>query len=32
LNDGILKTAQQNSRATITSLLQGLGFETVDFD
>jgi hypothetical protein len=30
--DGILKTAQQNATATITSLLQGLGFERVDFD
>src|ERR1700733_4660319 len=32
LADGILKTAQQNAASTITSLLQGLGFETVDFD
>ena len=32
LADGILKTAQQNAVSTITSLLQGLGFETVDFD
>src|ERR1700729_2982520 len=31
LADGILKTAQQNAASTITSLLQGLGFETVDF-
>jgi hypothetical protein len=30
--DGILRTAQQNATATITSLLQGLGFERVDFD
>jgi hypothetical protein len=30
--DGILKTAQQNAAATITSLLQGLGFEKIDFD
>ena len=30
--DGILKTAQQNATATITSLLQGLGFEKIDFD
>jgi hypothetical protein len=30
--DGILKTAQQNAIATITSLLQGLGFEKIDFD
>jgi hypothetical protein len=32
LADGILKTAQQNAASTITSLLQGLGFEKVDFD
>ncbi len=32
LADGILRTAQQNARATITSLLQGLGFETIEFD
>jgi hypothetical protein len=32
LADGILRTAQQNAVATITSLLQGLGFEKVDFD
>ena len=30
--DGILKTAQQNAASTITSLLQGLGFEKIDFD
>jgi hypothetical protein len=30
--DGILRTAQQNASSTITSLLQGLGFEKVDFD
>jgi hypothetical protein len=30
--DGILRTAQQNAASTITSLLQGLGFEKVDFD
>jgi hypothetical protein len=30
--DGILKTAQTNAAATITSLLQGLGFEKVDLD
>jgi len=30
--DGILKTAQQNAIATIISLLQGLGFERIDFD
>ena len=32
LADGILRTAQQNAASTITSLLQGLGFEKVDFD
>jgi Protein of unknown function (DUF4230) len=32
LADGILRTAQQNASSTITSLLQGLGFEKVDFD
>jgi hypothetical protein len=32
LADGILRTAQQNAAATITSLLQGLGFEKVEFD
>ena len=32
LADGILRTAQQNAGATISSLLQGLGFERVDFD
>jgi hypothetical protein len=30
--DGILKTAQQNAVTTITGLLQGLGFEKIDFD
>jgi hypothetical protein len=30
--DGILRTAQQNATSTITSLLQGLGFEKIDFD
>lgn len=30
--EGILRTAQQNGTATITSLLQGLGFEKIDFD
>jgi hypothetical protein len=30
--DGILRTAQQNAASTISSLLQGLGFEKVDFD
>jgi len=32
LADGILKTAQQNATSTIASLLQGLGFEKIDFD
>jgi Protein of unknown function (DUF4230) len=32
LADGILRTAQQNATSTITSLLQGLGFEKVNFD
>lgn len=32
LADGILRTAQQNATSTITSLLQGLGFEKVDLD
>ena len=32
LADGILKTAQQNAVATITSLLQGLGFEKIEFE
>jgi hypothetical protein len=32
LADGILQTAQQNAAATISSMLQGLGFEKVDFD
>jgi hypothetical protein len=30
--EGILRTAQQNGAATIRSLLQGLGFEQIDFD
>ena len=30
--DGILRTAQQNAVSTIRSLLQGLGFESIDFD
>jgi len=30
--DGILRTAQQNGASTITSLLQGLGFERIDFE
>ena len=29
---GILRTAQQNATATITSLLQGLGFEKIEFE
>ena len=32
LVDGILQTAQQNAASTINSLLQGLGFEKIDFD
>jgi hypothetical protein len=32
LADGILRTAQQNAASTITSLLQGLGFERIEFD
>ena len=32
LADGILRTAQQNAASTIRSLLQGLGFENIDFD
>ena len=32
LADGILRTAQQNGSSTITSLLQGLGFEQIDFE
>ncbi len=30
LQDGILKTADQNARQTVTSLLTGLGFESVE--
>jgi len=30
--DGILRTAQQNAASTISSLLQGLGFEKVELD
>jgi Protein of unknown function (DUF4230) len=30
--DGILRTAQQNAASTITSLLQGLGFERIEFE
>lgn len=32
LADGILRTAQQNAGSTISSLLQGLGFEKIAFD
>lgn len=32
LGDGILRTAQQNATATISSLLQGLGFEKIEFE
>src|SRR5271163_274195 len=32
LADGILQTAQQNATVTITSLLQGLGFEKIGFE
>ena len=32
LGDGILRTAQQNAASTITSLLQGLGFEKIEFE
>jgi hypothetical protein len=32
LADGILRTAQQSAASTISSLLQGLGFEKIDFD
>lgn len=32
LADGILHTAQQNAASTITSLMQGLGFETIEFE
>jgi Protein of unknown function (DUF4230) len=31
LADGVLRTAQQNAASTISSLLQGLGFESIDF-
>jgi len=30
--EGILRTAQQNGVSTLTSLLQGLGFEKIDFN
>lgn len=32
LADGILQMAQQNAQSTLRSLLQGLGFEKIDFD
>ncbi len=32
LADGILRTAQQNAASTIISLLQGLGFEKIEFE
>jgi hypothetical protein len=32
LSDGILPAAEQNAASTISSLLQGLGFEKIDFD
>jgi len=32
LADGILPTAQKNAASTLSSLLQGLGFEKIDFD
>jgi hypothetical protein len=32
LADGILRTAQHNAGATITSLLQGLGFEKIEIE
>src|SRR6202050_4961666 len=32
LSDGILRNAQQNATSTISTLLQGLGFEKIDFD
>jgi hypothetical protein len=32
LADGVLRTAQQNASSTITSLLQGLGFEKIEFN
>ena len=32
LADGILRTAQQNANSTLTSLLQGLGFEKIEID
>jgi hypothetical protein len=32
MRDGILHTAEKNARATLTSLLQGLGFEKIEFE
>jgi hypothetical protein len=32
LSDGIFQNAQQNATSTISTLLQGLGFEKIDFD
>src|SRR6202158_1275707 len=32
LADGLLRTAQQNAASTISSLLQGLGFERIEFE
>ncbi|HYM08978.1 MAG TPA: DUF4230 domain-containing protein [Terriglobales bacterium] len=32
LADGILQTAQQHASSTLTSLLQGLGFQKIDLD
>jgi len=32
LQDGILNTAKQNARSTLTSMLTGLGFEKVEFE
>jgi Protein of unknown function (DUF4230) len=31
LQDGVLKTADENARGTVTSILRGLGFESVEF-
>jgi hypothetical protein len=32
LADGILQKAQENARATLTSLMQGMGFEEIKFE
>jgi hypothetical protein len=32
LQDGILNTAKQNARSTLTGMLAGLGFEKIEFD